>query len=56
MRIDLELANILIVGVVRNCEKTVIDEVNKINDAFSNALSIQWLIIELIVKIKLLNL
>tara|TARA_B100000886_G_scaffold336528_1_gene295492 strand:+ start:1593 stop:2405 length:813 start_codon:yes stop_codon:yes gene_type:complete len=46
LRIDLKLSNILIVGVVRNCEKKVIDEVNKINDAFSNALSIQWLIVE----------
>ena len=39
-------SRLLIVGLVRNCEKTIESEVHKINSAFSEAESVNWLIIE----------
>lgn len=39
-------SNILCVGLARDCERTISSEVQKITDAFSNAKSVQWLIIE----------
>ena len=46
MRKDLHSSNFLIVGLARNCERVIHEEVKKINDAFSEAASIKWLIIE----------
>ena len=38
--------NFLIVGTVRNCEKTIINEVNRLNDIFKKANKASWLIVE----------
>ncbi len=46
MRKDLSCSNILIVGLVRNCENKIEKEIEKINFAFSEAESVKWLIIE----------
>lgn len=46
MRKSLGEANILIVGLARDCERVISSEVKKIDDAFSSAKSAKWLIIE----------
>jgi hypothetical protein len=43
---DLSSSNILIVGLARNCERKLANEVQKINSAFSASASINWLVIE----------
>ena len=44
--IDLSKKNFLIAGLTRNCEANIKSNVKKINDAFSNSNSVQWIIIE----------
>jgi hypothetical protein len=46
MKKELAESNILIVGLARNCAGVICSEVQKISDAFSNAKSVRWLIIE----------
>jgi len=46
MRKPLKESNILIVGLARDCERVIRSEVQKIDDAFSSAKSVKWLIIE----------
>ena len=46
MRKALSSSQILVVGLVRNCEGKIEQEVKKINAAFSEAVSIKWLVIE----------
>ncbi len=46
MRKEFFRSSFLIVGVARDCEKVLSREVNKINSAFSEAKSVEWLIIE----------
>jgi len=46
MRKSLRESNILIVGLARDCEHVISSEVQTIDDAFSSAKSVQWLIIE----------
>lgn len=46
MRKNISLSNIVVVGLVRNCEKNLEIEVQKINSAFVSAASIRWLVIE----------
>lgn len=44
--IDFSEANFLVVGLARNCQAYLKNDVTKINNAFSNSNSVQWLIIE----------
>lgn len=46
MRKNLSQSNLLVAGLARNCEKKLEDEVRQINLAFSDAKSINWLVIE----------
>ena len=46
MRKSLSSSKVLIVGLTRNCEDVIEREVLKINSAFSEAKSINWLVIE----------
>lgn len=46
MKKDFFSSSFLIVGLARNCEEVIHNEVKKINEAFSEAASIDWLIIE----------
>jgi hypothetical protein len=43
---SLSSSKVLIVGLARNCEYAIEREINKINSAFSEALTINWLVIE----------
>jgi len=45
-RKELSTSNILIVGLTRNCAKSLESEVQKINSAFVEAASIRWFVIE----------
>ena len=46
MRKNLSQSNLLVAGLARNCEKKLENEVRQINLAFSDAKSINWLVIE----------
>lgn len=46
MRKKIEEAKILITGLVKNCEKTIQNEVQSVHNAFSDAKTTSWLIIE----------
>lgn len=46
MRKKFNDSKFLIVGLARNCEKIIYDEVNRINDCFKDSISTKWLIIE----------
>ncbi len=46
MRKDFAISNFLIVGLARNSGHKISKEVKKINDAFSGAASVDWLVIE----------
>ena len=39
-------SSVVIVGLVRNCEFTIEDEIKRINSAFSSAMKINWIIVE----------
>jgi len=44
--IDFNKANFLIVGLARNCEFSIENNIKKINNAFSNSNLVKWLVIE----------
>lgn len=44
--IDFNKANFLVVGLARNCESSIQNDIKKINNAFSNSNLVKWLVIE----------
>ena len=46
MRKELSSSSILVVGLTRNCENKIEQEVKKINDAFETAKSVMWFVVE----------
>ena len=42
----ISISNILIVGLARNCEAVIANEIKNINKAFSSAKNIEWIIVE----------
>lgn len=44
--IDFNKANFLVVGLARNCESSIENDIKKINNAFSNSNLVKWLVIE----------
>jgi glycosyltransferase involved in cell wall biosynthesis len=46
MRKNLNVSSIVIVGLARNCEKTIVKEIKQINSSFQKAKNIKWIIVE----------
>lgn len=46
MRKELSSSNVLVVGLARNCEDKIQQEIKKINTAFIKAASVKWFVVE----------